>query len=54
MRRFYLNRPAPKNQPLTWLGYSNAHWEGDTLVVETTRINDRTFIDDEGSSSRPR
>lgn len=50
VRRFYLDRPPPKDQPLTFLGYSNAHWEGDTLVVVTTHINDRTFIDDEGSA----
>jgi hypothetical protein len=50
IRRIYLDRPAPRNQPLTWLGYSEGHWDGDTLVVTTTRINDRTFIDDEGSS----
>jgi hypothetical protein len=50
LRRLYINRPAPKDWPLSFLGYSNAHWEGDTLVVETTRINDRSFIDDEGSA----
>jgi hypothetical protein len=27
-------------------GTSNGHWEGDTLVAETTNISDRTLLDD--------
>jgi hypothetical protein len=50
LRRLYIDRPAPADWPLSFLGYSNAHWDGDALVVETTRINDRSFIDDEGSA----
>jgi hypothetical protein len=50
IRRFYIDKPMPKNQPLTWLGYSEGHWDGDTLVVTTQRINDRTTIDDEGTT----
>ncbi len=29
----------PETVPPSPLGYSTGHWEGDTLVVETTRIN---------------
>ena len=50
LRRIYINKSAPADWPISWLGWSNGHWEGDTLVVETTRINDRTTIDDEGTS----
>ena len=50
VRRIWLSRPHPKKLPLTFLGDSVGHWEGDTLVVDTVGLNDRTFIDDEGSS----
>jgi hypothetical protein len=50
VRRIWLNRSHPKKPPLTFLGDSVGHWEGDTLVVDTVGLNDRTFIDDEGSS----
>lgn len=35
---------TPDPQP-TWLGYSSGHWEGDTLVVETTGFNSRSLLD---------
>jgi hypothetical protein len=50
LRRIYINKSAPADWPISWLGWSNGHWEGDTFVVETTRISDRTTIDDEGTS----
>jgi len=50
VRRIYLNRPHPKHLSVTWLGDSVGHWDGDTLVVDTIGINDRSFIDDEGSA----
>jgi hypothetical protein len=28
-----------------WLGYSVGRWQGDTLVVETTGFNDRSWLD---------
>lgn len=50
IRRIYLDQDHPANLKLTYLGHSVGHWEGDTLVVDTTGLNDKTFIDDEGSS----
>ena len=33
----------------TWMGWSNGHWEGDTLVIETTGFNDLTWLDRSGN-----
>ena len=33
----------------TWMGTSNAHWEGETLVVEVTGNNDQTWFDRAGN-----
>jgi hypothetical protein len=38
-------RAHPKNPDPTWMGNSAGHWEGDTLVVDTTGFNDRTRLD---------
>ncbi len=43
-------KPAPRDTPRTFLGYSVGHWEGNTLVVFTDHFNDRTQIDEEGLS----
>lgn len=32
----------------TWMGYSKGRWDGDTLIVETTGFNDKTWLDDAG------
>jgi hypothetical protein len=50
IRRIYLDKQHPKKLKLSYLGHSVGHWEGDTLVVDTIGLNDKTFIDDEGSS----
>lgn len=43
-------KPAPADTPHTFLGYSVGYWDGDTLVIETTHLNDRTRVDEEGLS----
>jgi hypothetical protein len=32
----------------SWLGTSVAHWDGDTLVVNVTKLNDKTALDTVG------
>ena len=32
----------------SWMGDSIGHWEGETLVVETTHFNDKTWLDRRG------
>ena len=32
----------------TWMGYSVARWEGDTLVVESNGYNDKTWLHSQG------
>jgi hypothetical protein len=41
-------RPLPKDPNPTWMGYSVAHWDGDTLVVTTSGYNDKTWLDFNG------
>src|SRR3974390_132301 len=45
MRRIYLDgRPHPEDPDLTLHGHSIGHWEGDTLVVDTTAIVPQAYI----------
>lgn len=32
------DEPPPPGEVQSWLGYSRGHWEGDTLVIETTNF----------------
>jgi hypothetical protein len=38
--------PAPVD---SWMGWSVGHWEGDTLVVDVTGMNDKTWFDRAGN-----
>ena len=43
-------RSLPNNDPQPWwYGYSIGHWDGDTLVVETTGFRDDVWLDMDGS-----
>jgi len=49
-REVYLDgRPLPVNPNPTWNGYSTAHWDRDTLVVQTTGFRDGMWLDRAGS-----
>jgi hypothetical protein len=45
-----INMENPKKAPIdSWMGWSNGHWEGDTLVVDVTGLNDETWFDRAGN-----
>jgi hypothetical protein len=47
-RRLFVN--GKDEAPLdAWMGWSNARWEGDTLVVEVTGLNGLTWLDRAGN-----
>jgi len=41
-------RQHPKDPSPSWMGDSIGHWEGDTLVVDTVGVNDKTWLDQVG------
>ena len=45
VRRIYLDVPHSANPKPSWYGESVGHYEGDTLVVDTIGLNDKTFVD---------
>jgi hypothetical protein len=48
-RQIFLDgREAPKDPNPTWLGYSVGKWDGDTLVVDVTGFNGKTWLDQVG------
>ena len=48
IRLAYMNQKLPKDPDPTYMGSSVAHWEGQTLVVETNGLNDKIQIDRAG------
>src|SRR6266481_1058931 len=44
VRRVYLDVPHSANPKLSWYGESVGRYEGDTLVVDTIGLNDKTFV----------
>jgi hypothetical protein len=48
-RQVFLDgRALPKDPQPAFDGYAVGHWDGDTLVVETTGFNGRTWLDSNG------
>jgi len=48
-RQIFLDGRALEAAPNpSWMGYSVGRWEGDTLVVESSGFNDRTWLDHDG------
>jgi hypothetical protein len=45
LRRIHMNVGHSADPKPSWTGESVGHWEGDTLVVDTIGLNDRTFVD---------
>jgi len=43
-------KPVPANEPLSYMGYSRGHWEGNTLVIDSDHFNDKTQVDEESLS----
>jgi hypothetical protein len=48
-RILYVDQPELESQVDAWMGHSNAHWEGDTLVVRVTGQMPDTWLDRAGN-----
>lgn len=48
-RQIFLDgRSLPKDPQPAWYGYSIGRWDGETLVVESSGFNDKTWLDGSG------
>jgi len=45
---FMDGRELPRDPQPSWMGYSVGKWDGDTLVVDTVGINEKTWMDNAG------
>ena len=48
-RILYVDQPELESQVDAWMGHSNAHWEGDTLVVRVSGQIPDTWLDRAGN-----
>lgn len=48
VRRIRIDGKHPKNLKASYMGDSVAHWDGDTLVIDSIGFNDRTWLDFDG------
>jgi hypothetical protein len=45
-----INMGKPREAQVdTWMGWSNGRWEGDTLVIDVTGLNNETWFDRSGN-----
>jgi len=45
-----INMGKPTEAPVdSWMGWSNGHWEGDTLVIDVKGFNDQSWLDRSGN-----
>jgi hypothetical protein len=45
VRRIYLDAPHSESPKPSWYGESVGHYEGDTLVVDTIGMNNKSYVD---------
>jgi hypothetical protein len=48
-RMIYLDGSGHLDFPDLWNGDSRGHWDGDSLVVDVTNFNDKTWLDKSGN-----
>jgi hypothetical protein len=48
VRTVHMDNPGPNPAGDSWMGWSVGHWEGDTLVVDVSGMNDQTWFDRAG------
>lgn len=48
VRNIFMKSPGPAPAD-SWMGQSVGHWEGDTLTVDVTDMNDKTWFDRSGN-----
>jgi hypothetical protein len=48
VRNIYLKDPGPAPND-SWMGKSVGHWEGETLVIDVSDMNDQTWFDRAGN-----
>jgi hypothetical protein len=48
-RILYVDQPELESQVDAWMGHSNAHWDGDTLVVRVSGQMPDTWFDRAGN-----
>jgi hypothetical protein len=48
VRQIFMDQKPPEDPDPIWLGYSNGRWDGNTLVVDTIGLTEKTWLDSVG------